>query len=141
MAKTPIAKEIQYIRNYIDLEKTRFGDRFELDFAIAGDIHESHIAPMLLLPFVENSFKHGVSTEIEGAWIKIDLAVKNNFLKLRVENSMGDDPRTRNHGEYADGIGLKNVRRRLELLYPQAFKLLTIKRDRSFLVLLKLKLD
>jgi len=139
--KTPISKEIQYIKNYIDLEKTRFGARFKLDFAIAGDINQHAIAPMLLLPFVENSFKHGVSAEIEGAWINIDLTVKNNFLTLKVENSISDDLRAKSNSEYAEGIGLKNVRRRLELLYPQAFALHTASKESSFQVALKLKLD
>ncbi len=139
--RVPIAKEINYIKNYLALEKIRYGDRFKLNFNIAGDIHSQQIAPILLLPFIENGFKHGVSREIEGAWINIDLSVKNNFLHLKVENSLSSDHGKKTHLEYAEGIGLKNVQRRLELIYPNAHQLEVHNNGISYLIDLKLSLN
>lgn len=137
-----LSKEIEYINNYIALEKIRFGDRFELNFTTSGEIGDKLIAPMLLLPFVENSFKHGVAAATDSAWITIDLSVKNDFLTLKVENSKPDatgfNP---DEAAFASGIGLKNVRRRLELLYQEHYDMKTFDEAESYLVVLKLNLS
>ena len=137
-----LSKEIEYINNYIALEKIRFGDRFELNFTTSGEIGDKLIAPMLLLPFVENSFKHGVASATEDAWINIDLSVKNHFLTLKVENSkpdaLGFNP---DEAAFASGIGLRNVRRRLELLYQDQYDMKTFDEAESYLIVLKLNLS
>ncbi|MBC5775375.1 histidine kinase [Pontibacter sp. KCTC 32443] len=122
-AKVPLEKELNYIRNYIDLERIRYGNRVDISFTEAGTILGKTIAPMMLLPFVENAFKHGVSTETENAWVRIDIKVQDRNLSLRVENCKCGEKQDRSDREMASGIGLKNVRRRLELLYKDAYSL------------------
>ena len=121
--KVPLEKELNYIRNYIDLERMRYGDRVDISFTEAGNILGANIAPMMLLPFVENAFKHGVSTETENAWVRIDVKVQQGKLSLRVENCKQGEKAERTAKEMASGIGLKNVQRRLELLYKDAYSL------------------
>ena len=116
-ARVPLQKELEYIRNYIDLERMRYGNRVEVRYTEAGDIAGRQIAPMLLLPFVENAFKHGVSTETKNAWVRIDVKVTDAQLVLLVENCKCGDRASNSTRDMASGIGLKNLQRRLELLY------------------------
>jgi sensor histidine kinase YesM len=96
---------------------------------------------MMILPFVENSFKHGVSGEIEDAWITIDLLLQDNHMTLKVENSKSIDYVRRSQREYASGIGLANVKRRLDLLYKDQYELKIFDEEASsYLVVLKLTL-
>ncbi|OJJ16559.1 sensor histidine kinase [marine bacterium AO1-C] len=137
-----IEKEINYIKNYIALEKIRYGNRVDISFNIAGQIAGNKIAPMLILPFVENSFKHGVSGEIENAWITIDLLIQGNAMTLKVENSKSIEYVKRTQREYASGIGLANVKRRLDLLYKDQYELKIFDDEpSSYLVVLKLTLS
>lgn len=140
-ATVPLDKEINYLSNYIMLEKIRYGDRLDTSFNVWGDISSHQITPLLLLPFVENSFKHGVSSEIEGVWVTIDLKVKDGILSMKVENSKSREPFFQVRSDHTAGIGLKNVKRRLELLYPGAYKLDIVDEETSYLVDLKLALD
>ena len=95
---------------------------------------------MLLLPFVENSFKHGVSDEIKDKWIAANLNVNNEFLTFKIEN--GKSLRRVNPRENVPGgIGLKNVKRRLELLYPDKYELKIFDEKDSYLVNLKITLN
>lgn len=136
-----IEKEINYIKNYIALEKIRYGERVDISFNIAGQVAGNKIAPMMILPFVENSFKHGVSGEIEDAWITIDLLLQDNHMTLKVENSKSVDYVRRSQREYASGIGLANVKRRLDLLYKDQYELKIFDEEASsYLVVLKLTL-
>ena len=106
-------KEITYLRNYIDVERLRFGQRLTVDFEVDGPTEQVHIPPMILILFVENSFKHGTRTIIHDVYIKISLQVADGFLYFKVENPVGQNQTTTD----ATGIGLKNAHRRLELLY------------------------
>ncbi|MEL7004947.1 MAG: histidine kinase [Bacteroidota bacterium] len=136
----PLKKEIELIDNYIALEKLRYGDRLDISINVRGDIEGKKIAPMFIVPFVENSFKHGVSEETEDAWISIDLEVKDYALTLKVDNSISKILAKDEH-DYKEGIGLKNVKRRLELLYPGRCELKTMDTEESYLVILKLDLN
>ncbi len=109
-----ISQEIKVIRDYLELERLRYGERLQADFQVEVDDESQAISPLLLLPFVENAFKHGASESRGEAWVRIFLKVKNGRLDFRVENakSVGD-------AEIKDGLGLKNVKRQLELLYPE----------------------
>lgn len=140
-AQVPLDREINYLRNYIALERIRYGSRLDISFNVSGDVGGYGIAPMLLLPFVENSFKHGVSGEIEDVWVTIDLKVKDGILSFKVENSKSPDGRTATAGNYTEGIGLKNVKRRLELLYSQRYELNITDEQTSYLVDLRLTLN
>jgi LytS/YehU family sensor histidine kinase len=136
----PLEKEINYIRNYIALEKLRFGKRFNVSFQVQGDTASFVIAPLLLLPFIENSFKHSINKEIEGAWIAIDLTIKEAALAFTVENRMIKEPMNGEERESAGGLGLQNVKRRLELLYKERYTLKIFEEESEYLVVLKLDL-
>lgn len=107
-----ISREIEFMNDYIDLQKIRFSERLKIKFRNEIDDLETQIMPLVLIPFVENAFKHGASQSISDSFILIDLRVKNNELFLIVENSF----ETQNSDE-SEGIGLKNIKRQLELFY------------------------
>lgn len=134
----PLEKELKYIENYISLERLRYGSRLDLSVEIAGDTHQKLIAPLLLIPFIENSFKHGASQEAKSPWVHLNIWVNQHQLQLQLENSL--PPKTTAPLEYTKGIGLKNVKRRLELLYQGKYEL-TIREEGSYLVNLKLALS
>ncbi len=137
----PLNKEINNIQNYIELERIRYGNRLDLSFSVTGPIEGKEIAPLMLLPFVENAFKHGTSNEHRECWITIDLKVKGNMLLFKVENSVNSSNKPNNLMGYKSGIGLKNVKRRLELLYPEEHKLNITKEENAHWVDLKIELQ
>lgn len=115
-----LGQELNYVKSYIDLQKVRFEDDVTVNFKVESMASNRQIEPMLLIPFVENAFKHGVGL-IEDAVIDIYLNSSQTALFFQVRNKYNSD-----FGEEKDpasGIGLKNVRRRLELLYPNAHQL------------------
>jgi len=114
--KVDLQKEINHLKNYIELEKIRFAPRLELSFNISGDVAGKKIAPVLLMPFLENVFKHASNKMDEKIWITIDLIVKESNLYFTVENSVFLFGKTQMQNSYS-GIGLENVKRRLSLLY------------------------
>src|SRR5262249_35591434 len=109
--------------------------RLELSFNVEGNFKDKSIAPLLLLPLLENCFKHGVSEQIDVCWIASDLAVKDNTLFFKLTNSM--TPGVVN----TEDIGLRNVRKRLELLYPGSHHFAMHQNEESFTVSLELELD
>lgn len=116
-----LSKELEILTSYIELEQLRYNNRLDLEHELIGEPDSRKIAPLILLPFIENSFKHGASNDRTNPRIKIKLEVDNDFLHLQVVNSiLGEKKKDESLSE---GIGLKNVRRRLELIYPGAHKL------------------
>ncbi|MFA8435118.1 MAG: sensor histidine kinase [Marinifilaceae bacterium] len=135
-----LEKEIELIKNYISLESLRYGHRLEVDLGISGTQNSKQIAPMLILPFIENSFKHGVSKKSKNNRIVVRIKTEEKNFSLLVENSKSDTPVKDHHG-YTNGIGLKNVKRRLELLYPNQHTLIVREEKSVFRVDLKLKIS
>jgi sensor histidine kinase YesM len=115
----PIEKEIQFIKNYMDLERIRHGMDVKIDFTLNGNPGANKIEPLLLIPIVENSFKHGINAQMEKGFIEIRMEVRDKKLWLQALNSVqnGKPPGSKH------GIGLDNVRKRLELLYPENYRL------------------
>ena len=109
-------KEVEILNNFIELEKIRYGNMLKINFSLSGNTQDKQIAPLLLLPFVENAFKHGVSKKLSNKWINIKLIAEDSQIHFEVENSK-EDGSAHIAAEYSEGIGLKNVRRRLDLLY------------------------
>ena len=136
-----IEKEVKLVRDYIDLERIRYGNRLDVAFNVRGSAAGKRMAPLMILPFVENSFKHGVSDEINDSWVNIDLELKEETLTLKVENSKSKEEQKEDHFNYKEGIGLKNVRRRLELIYPEQHHLEMHDAEEAFLVILTLELN
>lgn len=139
--KVPLSKEVESLHHYIALEKLRYGNNLEILFDVTGTIDAAQVAPMLLLPFVENSFKHGVSDEIEDKWITIHLNVTQEYLTFKVENATSPGRIPGHEKDYTGGIGLKNVKRRLELLYPNRHELKILDESHSYLVIMKILLQ
>ncbi|GAA4395814.1 histidine kinase [Nibrella viscosa] len=127
-ARVPLDKEISYLQNYIELEKIRCGDHSEIDLHINGHPNGQEIAPLLLLPLVENAFKHGVGKQAENAWLHGTLNLNPTAVEMTVENNK-PKARPKNHKE---GIGLTNLRKRLELLYPGRYTLQTEDRPDTY---------
>jgi two-component system, LytTR family, sensor kinase len=132
-------KELKLISNYISLEKLRYDERVEISFEIEGRTSNKSIAPLILFPFIENSFKHGVSKNPDEAWINTTLIIKPNSIEFKVENNK---PRTaKQQEEVSSGIGLKNVKKRLELLYAGNSKLNIEESDSKYSILLNINLS
>ena len=107
-----LEKEIEYLRNYLDLYRLRFPDNFFVDFTVTGEPAGRRVAPLVLIPFVENAIKHGVLDDPENP-VHIRLNIEGEQLQFGVENQRSDGNK-----DTTTGIGLPNLRRRLELLYP-----------------------
>jgi two-component system LytT family sensor kinase len=126
-----LTDEINHIEDYISLEKMRFNETLNIEFI--KDIHSEtiEIAPMLFIPFVENSFKHGI---IKNGVLNIDLTITTttNAILFEIKNSSSKDL------SYNEGIGLENIKKRLELLYPNQYKLIINANESDFEVALKL---
>ncbi len=131
-----LEEELAQLKNYIAIEELRFADRLEYSFQSSGAIEGKRISPLLLLPFVENAFKHSLSHELNKAWVTIDIKVTGSQLFFNVENSITDPTPPHSHR----GIGLMNVRKRLTLSYPGRHELLVKRDENTFSVTLKLQL-
>jgi sensor histidine kinase YesM len=131
-----LEKEINYIQNYIELQKLRLNNIENIFINIHGETKEKYIEPLLLISFVENAFKYG--TDYKGvAYVKIKITIKGNNLDFVIENKIQDYNKDPNNS----GIGMNNIENRLNLLYPNTHQLTVLETDNSYIVHLKLKLD
>ena len=136
-AAIPIEKEIRYLKDYVDLQKLRKDENYEVTFTCAPDVKGFSIEALLLIPFVENAFKHISHLKNQRNFIQLDLSMTKGEFHFSVENSKEEIAQYT--GE-RNGIGLNNVKRRLELLYPQKYEL-HIKSERSlYSIDLKIKI-
>ena len=108
-----LEKEIDTMKNYIDLERERYGNKLEVSINVEGEVKNRYVVPLLLLPFLENAFKHGTSEQLEKPWLSIDISVKQNLLRCKIVNSKNKIVMSSENG-----IGINNVRKRLTYLYP-----------------------
>lgn len=136
--KVSLEKEIDYLNSYIDLQMQRFGKNVTVNTCFKNIDAAYQIEPMLLIPFVENAFKHGTGL-MESAPIEIELSAKNNDLHFKVRNRY--DPSSTEIKDHSSGIGLTNVVRRLNLLYHNKHNLLITKEDNWFNVSLQINLN
>lgn len=131
-----LEREISYVKNYLEIEKIRYGQRLDVSFHTYGNFSQVQVPPLILLPFVENSFKHGLSQQTGACWLRIEVQYDGTELTMKVENS-------REEGTAAEvkkgGIGIANVRKRLEILLENDFDLRQLDDLNSYLVTLKLK--
>ena len=133
----PLSKELSLIQDYMELERIRYGDKLSMNLHIQGDANGKMISPLLLIPFVENSFKHGTSRMLTHPWVKLDVIIEDHFLEFRISNNkplQNNDPVTKK------GIGLTNVKKRLQLLYPGSHSLYITENEMSYDVVMKLTL-
>ena len=133
-----LKREIEYLENYLELEKIRFGKRLTISLSLEGDPSGKEIAPMIFLPFVENSFKHGVNSTIGEAFIHIVIQVHSQELFFRIENNLPPN-KSEYSQNYVGGIGIENVKKRLQLMYPGKYKLYMQEEEDRFVVELMLQ--
>ncbi len=134
----PLEKEIEMVKNYIELQNLRTSDAEKIHLKLNGEIQHKQIAPLLFLPFVENSFKHGLKSGAENAFVEIEIDVSDRDLHFRIENSKGIKPAMEDT-KYR-GVGIENVKKRLGLIYPDAHELKINETDTIFKVDLKISL-
>lgn len=135
-----LEKEIDSIKNYLELEKIRYGEKALISFDYENDPGEQYcIAPLIFIPFLENAFKHGLSNSLDKGFVKVSITVKNKLLQFDIENSKTKEAKDERF--YKGGIGLTNVKRRLELIFGQNYKLNISDAENSFIVALELKLQ
>lgn len=115
--KVDLAKELQYLQNYIDLQKIRFGSNAYIDYKIDGEVTDQKIVPLLLIAFIENAFKHGIANDSQSPIIMV-ISIDKQHLQFYIENK-----KHTNNRDSVGGIGLGNVKRRLDLLYPGKYNL------------------
>jgi sensor histidine kinase YesM len=136
--KVLLEKEIRMIRDYMALEKKRFGDRLEMDIHVQGDLSGKMIAPLLLLPFIENSFSYCFNEKLEKGWINVDLRVEVGELILKIVNGKAD-----NKVMAASPLenGLANVHKRLDILYDGRTEIRMNTDPDMMITILKIKLE
>ena len=139
--KISLAREIEYLNNYIGLQKlrTEHNPALKIETLIEPTLDQHHIAPMLLIPFVENAFKHGISFR-ESSLIRIVLEVKDRSLYFDVYNSRHEKPE-HDPEKNRSGIGLSNVKQRLQLLYPGRHELIIRETGKEFFIHLTVQLS
>jgi LytS/YehU family sensor histidine kinase len=136
--KVLLEKEIEYLQSYIDLQIQRFGSKVKVNVCMKDYDRSYFIEPMLLIPFVENAFKHGTGM-IQNAEITIELKARNNILQFLVSNNF--DSSVREEKDKTSGIGLQNVKRRLNLLYKNRHTLSIDNNDNNYVVSLQLNMS
>jgi sensor histidine kinase YesM len=135
-----LTKEMAALQDYMELERLRYGKRLTIQTHIQGDLEQKKIAPLLLIPFVENAFKHGASQQLSQTCIELQLMVKGNHLFFEVINSKNASETGVIHSP-GGGLGLKNVKKRLDLIYPQRYDLTIKSLKENFIAVLKIELD
>ena len=134
----PLEKELKMIEDYMALEKIRYGDRLKMVLEISGDYSYKMIPPLLLIPLVENSFKHGASKMLVQPWVNLNITIEEQSLYFLLSNSRPDEICPSQHNGH---IGLNNVKKRLQLLYPAAHELNIAEGTQSFEVFMKISLE
>jgi sensor histidine kinase YesM len=138
-SQVELSKEIEYMQNYVSLERLRLNEQVPIDFKVEGDPGGIKVAPLILITFLENAFKHGANGSNKNAWINLSIKVSGKECVYSVENSKGVNGVHSEHGK--SGIGLQNVRRRLELTYPEKYDLDVKDLSDKYSVRLKLVLN
>jgi len=138
--RVELSKEVNYLRNYLDLERLRQGEKVEIHFDMKGVVGNQKIAPLMFIPFLENSFKHGLNHHLSKGFVNIRLRVEKEMIHLFIENSKPRSLPKITHRR-SGGIGLVNVRRRLDILYPGQYELNIRDQPDAYAVDLKIELD
>lgn len=129
-----LEREVNYLKNYVDLQRLRKDEKYQIDFIVSGNLSNRYLAPLIFIPLIENAFKH-VSHHREGDnRISIEISTNNDDINLMVLNTKD----SRKREGVAGGIGLKNLKRRLELQYPERHILYIDDQRKEFLASLQL---
>ncbi len=131
-----LANEISFLQDYIAVQAIRYSHKFKINVDIQGLTRTIFMEPLLLFPFVENAFKHGIEEETGNGFIEIVICLSDNDLTLSIKNS-----KAHKKGAHQKGIGIVNTRKRLDLLYPEKYDLSLTETDEVYCVLLNIILD
>jgi two-component system, LytTR family, sensor kinase len=131
----PLQTEIEFLENFVTLEKIRHGDEAAISFTVQGNAHGMFIPPLLFMPLLENGFKHGVY-DCEDSWLEAGMLIEDNEVIFGIRNSIAGGAAVS-----GPGIGLETLRKRLSLLYPKKHELLIQKADKQFEVNLTLRMS
>lgn len=135
-----LEREVEVIKNYISLEKIRYEERLEINCSLSGDVQNKYIAPLLMLPLVENAFKHGTSETIVDPWINIEINITESQLKFKVSNSKPLQ-KSENNETHFEKIGLSNVQKRLDFLYKDGYQFHTYDEEEIYVAILEINLN
>ncbi|NII26581.1 histidine kinase [Pseudoflavitalea sp. X16] len=136
--KQPLTSEIQFMNSYIEVQSVRYNEKLSIRFDTQGITSQAMIEPLLLLPFIENAFKHGIEEELHAGYIETIIVLNEGELTLSVKNSKAMKAAEQTG---RTGIGMENVRKRLALLYPSKHSLAIQETDHSYTVLLTIMLN
>ena len=135
--QVPLEKEIAFIKNYIELQRIRYNEKYTIEFKVEGQTEGKLLAPLLFIDFVENAFKHGLDKRFSDGYVKVNFNIQEHHLDFTVTNSAGQSDDKKNA---STGIGLQNVKRRLELIYAEQHHLTIESDEEQFKVHLKMQL-
>lgn len=139
--QVPLSKEIQYLKNFIEIQQLKKSYRQHIEFDVEGVIEGHFIEPLIFIPLVENSFKHGNIEQVKNAWVKIYLKTNPQYLEFTIINTINPpDSQPSTLPKYSSGIGLDNVKQRLQLHYPNQHEFHLIQSDKVFTVYVKIPL-
>ena len=138
--RVSLSKEVNYIQNYLELEKLRHGNHVDIKFDLEGQVNNQTIAPLMFIPFLENSFKHGLKNQIQEGFVDIHLKIEPTEVMVHIENSKAQSLPAQIH-KRSGGIGLKNVQRRLNILYPNKHTLNITETPKTYSVQLQIGLE
>lgn len=133
----PLNNEINFIKDFIKLERLRYSHNVEIKDNITNYKDDYFVVPLILFPFIENAFKHGPEQSSHEAWVHLDLKIEDNVLELQVSNSLS---KRKNTKRTVGGVGITNVKKRLELNYKDNYKLDTLVSEDRYRVSLKIEL-
>ena len=134
----PLSKELKLMREYISLEQIRYGNKLDLHIDLPEKTNDLYISPLLMLPLIENCFKHGASTMLEQPWISLHVTIQDKQMQLKLLNGKTNE---KNQYRQPSGIGIQNVQKRLDLLYGGKHELSITNEEDVFIVNLKLELE
>jgi hypothetical protein len=136
-ALVPLDQELKFLSDYIGLEQVRYGERLNLQINITGDPKNKMVAPLLMITFIENSFKHGTSQVLEFPWINLQIQIEDERLCFELKNSKPKYVKDRN----PKSIGLRNVEKRLAIIYPAKHQLDIQSTENTFYVKMLVQLQ
>jgi len=136
-AKISLEKEFRFFRNYIELERIRHSSRITIVFEINGDYKDLFIAPLIIFPFIENAFKHGINSASANSWVTIKMWTNDGVLRVEIRNARFHSGK---RSTSVGGIGIPNTKKRLNLLYPGKHSVKIVEMDHDFLVALDINL-
>ena len=137
--KVPISREVKFLEDYVALQLTRFGENSNITFDISGEYDDLFIAPLLMMTVIENAFKHGYYMNSEDNYVHIKVIIKEEEIELISKNSI--NPKQHFQDTEREGSGLKHLRKRLKLTYPQKHDFQIQENNNEFIVSLKIDLD